>query len=243
MNYEPTNWKTGDLISSTRLNHIEQGIASLYPQEVVIAPEQTVTITSETTPQTGVPITLAEGYDLPVDTPEDWSVTVNGLSLNWDSSFQENGGYMTFATIDETSCVVAVWQVATSPVDQHLALVVFPSPSETPTVVPGDYTVKITKNEPKGLFTVKPGTGNVEWYIDAPIADVDDAYASGLVRLQFQTKENADGQFGIVINLSAGDSLGVLYCAIPSGGDACTWYYKGFLASAASDRYEWRGLS
>lgn len=27
MNYEPTNWKDGDLVTSTKLNKIEQGIA------------------------------------------------------------------------------------------------------------------------------------------------------------------------------------------------------------------------
>lgn len=155
MNYEPTNWQTGDLITAGKLNNIEQGIAALYPQEQIIAPEQTVTVTAETDPETGVPITLAEGYELPVDIPEDWIVTVNGLSLDWDSSYFGDGGYVAFDTIGETFCRVAVWLVATSPVGSHLALVVIPdSPAtETPTAVPGDYTVKIVDvdNPPTAL--------------------------------------------------------------------------------------------
>lgn len=34
MSYEPTNWKTGDVVTSTKLNHMEQGIAAamvMYP--------------------------------------------------------------------------------------------------------------------------------------------------------------------------------------------------------------------
>lgn len=237
MNYEPTNWKTGDLISSTRLNHIEQGIASLYPQEVVIAPEQTVTITAETDVNTGVPITLVDGQAILRPFPDNWAVFVNGVQLGFSDDSRTRIG-----ALEDGFAVVGTYY------DDESNLCIFLSVvnqlSESALVIPGDYRVKIVvAGSSKGLFTVKPGTGNVKWYIDAPIADVDDAYASGLVRLQFQTKENADGQFGIVINLSAGDSLGVLYCVIPSGGDACTWYYQGFFARADSDRYEWRGES
>lgn len=204
--YTPTNWVAHEtLISADRMNNLEQGIAAFYPQEVVIAPEQTVTITAETAPQAGVPITLAEGYELPIDIPEDWSVTVNGLSLNWNSSFLANGGYMTQATIGETSCVVAVWRVATSPMDQHLALTVFPDKAETPVAVPGDYTVKITKGAPARIpvvaaFPISAGSGNTLWVIDAPKEDVDAAMVNGCVLLYAASPSKSSGfAFGCLV--------------------------------------------
>lgn len=206
MNYEPTNWQTGDLITAGKLNHLEQGIAALYPQEVVIAPEQTVTITSETDPQTGVPITLVEGYTLPDvgGIPTDWSVTVNGISLDWYPDLFENGGYMASSTIGETSCVVAVWRVATTPVDHYLALTVF-HPAETPVAVPGDYTVKITKGAPARIpavaaFPVSAGSGNVQFVIDAPKEDVDAAMVNGCVLLYAASPSASSGfAFGCLV--------------------------------------------
>lgn len=35
MSYEPTNWKTGDVVTSTKLNHMEQGIADAGQMMVV----------------------------------------------------------------------------------------------------------------------------------------------------------------------------------------------------------------
>lgn len=239
MNYEPTNWQTGDLITAGKLNNLEQGIAAFYPQETIIAPEQTVTITSETTPQTGVPITLAEGYELPEALPEDWSVTVNGLPLSWESSFLENGAYVTFSTIGETSCVVAVRRVMTSPVDSHLALVVFPSTSETPTVVPGDYTVKITKGASARIpvvaaFPVSAGSGNVQWVIDAPKEDVDAAMANGCVLLYAASPSASSGfAFGCLIG-------NVMYYA---AGEDYAFSFKGNTVSVRDGKYVIGGLN
>lgn len=56
MPYTPNTWQSGDTITSAKLNNIEQGISALYPQETIIAPEQTVTITDAP-----VAITLARG--------------------------------------------------------------------------------------------------------------------------------------------------------------------------------------
>lgn len=36
MNYEPTNWQTGDLITAGKLNNIEQGIAALYSGGILL---------------------------------------------------------------------------------------------------------------------------------------------------------------------------------------------------------------
>lgn len=206
MNYEPTNWQTGDLITAGKLNNIEQGIAAFYPQETIIAPEQTVTITAETDLRAGVPITLVEGYTLPDvgGIPTDWSVTVNGLPLNWRSGFHENGGYMTFGTFGETSCVVGVWQVVTSPVDSHLALGVF-HPTEPPVAVPGDYTVKITKSAPARIpavaaFPVSVGSGSIGLAIEAPAEEVDAAMANGCVLLYAASPSASSGfAFGCLI--------------------------------------------
>lgn len=224
MNYTPTNWVAHEtLISADRMNNIEQGIAAFYPQEEIIAPEQTVTITSETDPQTGVPITLVEGYTLPDvgGIPTDWSVTVNGLSLNWDSSFLANGGYMTQATIGETSCVVAVWRVATTPVDHYLALGVF-HPTETPVAVPGDYTVKITKGAPARIpavaaFPVSVGSGSIALVIEAPAEEVDAAMANGCVLLYAASPSDSGGfAFGCLVGR-------VLYSA-SIGEEKVAWF-------------------
>lgn len=57
--YNSTDWHTGDVITEGKLNNIEDGIKGLYPTPPeVIAPAQTITITSST-PMTGVPVTLA----------------------------------------------------------------------------------------------------------------------------------------------------------------------------------------
>lgn len=46
MSYEPTNWKTGDVVTSTKLNNMEQGIAGAGQMTVVGIDPETVTMQS-----------------------------------------------------------------------------------------------------------------------------------------------------------------------------------------------------
>ena len=49
MSYEPTNWKSGDTVTSAKLNKMEQGIASAVFKPIAIMDEQTGTITLDKT--------------------------------------------------------------------------------------------------------------------------------------------------------------------------------------------------
>ena len=46
MSYEPTNWKTGDVVTSTKLNHMEQGIAAAGQMIIVRIDPETTTMQS-----------------------------------------------------------------------------------------------------------------------------------------------------------------------------------------------------
>lgn len=142
MNYEPTNWQTGDLITAGKLNHLEQGIAALYPQTQIIAPEQTVTITAEDTH--GVAIALADGYTLPETLPDNWTVVVNGHILPYVHRASEGSYNYT----DATQSPSVFWQVVLY--EGQLWLYVA-QPAQT--IRPGDYTVKIigVNNPPTAL--------------------------------------------------------------------------------------------
>ena len=132
MSFEPNTWKPKDKVTSARLNRIEQSIAALYPQETIIAPEQTVTITSETDPQAGEPIALADGYELPEDIPENWIVTVNGTVIDYyrGSYVHVDGTTGTAVSLAENKLILSV----TDGIDPASA-----------TPIPGDYTVKIVE--------------------------------------------------------------------------------------------------
>lgn len=131
MNYEPTNWKTGDLISSTRLNHIEQGIASLYPEEIVIAPEQTVTITD--VDLSGANITLVDNFVIPKMVPPNWTVTVNGNLLVFTLDDEGSNTYKT--VVDGVTFIVYS--------NGDFVLLQARGGPDMP-IVSGDYIVKIT---------------------------------------------------------------------------------------------------
>lgn len=181
MTYEPTNWKKGDKITSVNLNKLESGIAAFYPQETIIAPEQTVTITAETDAKAGAPITLAEGIDLSTFSEADLealSVSINGeaaefsddeWSIEWDGSNVRV--HLAPNLTEETT---------------YLTLIAFNKVTQD--VQPGDYTVEITKGAPARIpavaaFPVSAGSGNVMWVIDTPKEDVDAARANGCVLL------------------------------------------------------------
>lgn len=203
MSYIPTNWKTGDLISSSRLNHIENGIAAFYPQTTIIAPEQTVTITAEDT--AGVPITLADGYTLPAILPNNWTVVVNGNTLQWEVGVG-GGGYTGVVEIDGVYCALRVDAPMSPESAPHLVLRVHDDDAEPATVVPGDYTVKIKKDVPARIpavaaFPVVAGQDpSTPWVVDAPVDEVDAAMANGCVLLYSAAPSDTIGfAFGILV--------------------------------------------
>lgn len=143
MGYKPTKW-VDDVthLNAENMNNIEDGIAALYPQEQVIAPEQTVTLTSETSFDVGGPITLADGVDID-SMAEDFNVIVDGTLLAFqDNHYQgqlDGGAYagVQFNPIGETG-------------NYSLGLLVVDSITDpsSPQVVPGDYTVEIKRSIP-----------------------------------------------------------------------------------------------
>jgi len=80
MSYEPTIWETGDVITAEKLNKIEQAIYALYGGgggNVIVAPEQTITVGGFETEQ----IEVSPNYEVPDNLPTNWKVEVNGTTL------------------------------------------------------------------------------------------------------------------------------------------------------------------
>ena len=221
MNYEPTNWQTGDLITAGKLNHLEQGIAAFYPQETVIAPEQTVTITSETDPRTGVPITLAEGYTLPETLPDNWTVVVDGEKLPYVAHGEE-GAYEIF---DQHSGPHSVISVFARDGGLHLVMMSFGEGSSSGSPMIGDHTVKITKYASARIpavaaFPVSAGSGSVALVIEAPAEEVDAAMVNGCVLLYAASPSASSGfAFGCLVG-------NVLYSS-SVGQAGVAWFVSG----------------
>lgn len=109
-----------------------------------------MTITSETDPETGVPITLVEGYELPADIPENWIVTVNGILLD----------YTGFGYGVETKEGLSYNVNGTEE-----GILMFNCFGESPTTpVPGDYTVEMKESLPTAMTL--PDASRLEdgWY-------------------------------------------------------------------------------
>lgn len=138
MNYEPTNWQTGDLITAGKLNHLEQGIAAFYPQETIIAPEQTVTLTSETTLQDGEPIAIDPAFSVPFDVEIGWTVIVNGVQLEYI-----RGAYQGLIDDGVGASVRVVHSQGDGP---NVLRLVVARTSTPPSIEVGDYTVVISKH-------------------------------------------------------------------------------------------------
>ncbi len=143
MPYEPTNWKTGDLISSSRLNHMEQGIAALYPDSssktIVVCPEQTVTITSENTFNNPALIQFDSEYQGEFALPSDYRVYVNGELLEY-----AGGGWG--LPHEDSNILYNVFKLG----DEGFGLLVENTEGKPPyPPEPGDYTVKIELIEQK----------------------------------------------------------------------------------------------
>lgn len=144
MSYDPTNWQTGDIITAEKLNKIEQALVDLYEQieggdipagYVVVAPEQSVT-------STDIPaeLTLDSGYTLPETLPEDWLVSVDGNTLEYEDGTMIGVAmyyYMTTDTIYQVAIYNGSLILAVQDIDQG-------------TIVPGTYTVSIYEPEESG---------------------------------------------------------------------------------------------
>lgn len=168
MNYTPTTWKTGDLISSSRLNHMEQGIAALYPDSssktIVVCPEQTVTITSENTPNNPAPIQFDSEYQGEFALPSDYKVYVNGELLeyardSWGLSHNESGIIYSVGKSQEGSFGLLVGKRVGNP-------------PTTFAPEPGDYTVKIELTEREIeeneiIFILKMNEQTEKWELDS----------------------------------------------------------------------------
>lgn len=198
MTYTPTNWVPHEtVISADRMNHLEQGIAAFYPQETIIAPEQTVTITAETDPEAGVPITLAEGIDLSTFGRADLealSVSINGEAVTSDAgrwSIDVDGGVVLMRPVadpDAPNVLIGFALSAANP--------------DTQAVLPGDYTVEIKRTVTEvpvlGAFPVIAGADRDT--IDAPVDEVDAAMTAGCVLLYAKLPDRRDGfAFGILV--------------------------------------------
>lgn len=100
--------------------------------EVVVAPEQSVTITSSP-----VSLTLAEGYTLPASTPTTgWTVTINGVT----AAYTEGAG----AYIADLSGSYGIVMI------ENGALVFAGMDSQMASIVAGTYTVKVVEAEAEG---------------------------------------------------------------------------------------------
>lgn len=189
--YTPTNWVAHEtLISADRMNNIESGIAALYPQEVVIAPEQTVTLTSETSFDSGAPITLADGVDID-SIAGDFEVVVAGTLLAY-----QNGVYL--GQLDSGAYAAVQFNPIGETGNYSLGLMVVDQMSDPSSaqVVPGDYTVKVTTTEAAqesgGILLVKNnGVG-----LDKTAAEIWSAMQTGLVLVV-----SGDGVSNLTIDL------------------------------------------
>lgn len=140
MSFEPNTWKPKDKVTSAHLNRIEQGIAALYPQEQIIAPEQTVTLTAETSFDTGASITLADGVDID-SIAEDFNVIVGGTLLAY-----QNNVYL--GQLDSDAYAIVQFNPIGETGNYSLGLLVVDQMSDPSSaqVVPGDYIVEISKH-------------------------------------------------------------------------------------------------
>lgn len=178
--YNPTDWHTGDVITEGKLNNIEDGIKGLYPTPPeVIAPEQTITITSST-PMTGVPIQLAEGKSIDLDLlmaggyfmtlsceycslaftnefyPEYQETEDDDI---WTGNFRTNVG----SNYDEPYLPFSDASIIYNLQDGTLSFMVASTGLDIPGLIPysGEYTVSIT------TYGMKPGTAIPRFLYDS----------------------------------------------------------------------------
>lgn len=104
---------------------------SLLPQEVVIAPEQTVTVTGDTIAK----VVTADGYVVPPFTPRNWLVTVDGYELILSSNGNE------YDYVDEISGKAYAVMVQNGEI--IFACFDANSKEQPPALIPGNYTAKI----------------------------------------------------------------------------------------------------
>ena len=146
MPYEPTIWETGDVITAEKLNKIEQAIYALYggggdvpAGYVVVAPEQSVTITNDQ-----AKISTVDGYNMPSVTPSNLLVVMNSVTLVYD-----NGIYL--GNYDNNMMIVALDSNASGETDYSYIAVVVDGGFNP---VAGTYTVAIYAPDVDYNFTI-----------------------------------------------------------------------------------------
>lgn len=160
-----------------------------------------MTITSETAPQTGVPITLAEGIDLSTFSQAD----LRGLSvsINGEAATPGNNGW----TIDVDGGKVFVLPVLDPDALRVVVLGFALSAANfgTQVVLPGDYTVEIMRTVAEipmlRAFPVVAGESpSAAWVVNAPVDEVDAAMTAGCVLLYAAAPRDRNGfAFGIIV--------------------------------------------
>ena len=93
MSYTPTNWKNGDVVTSTKLNKLEQGVANAGGVTVlsVVADPQTMTVTLNKTAgevyeifETGLAVLpVPEGDEISIALPSFYTLKDSGYAFKF----------------------------------------------------------------------------------------------------------------------------------------------------------------
>ena len=153
MPYEPTIWQVGDVITAEKLNKIEQALVTLYggsseQSGVVIVQEQSVTLTENDHFATLSPV---NGYLVPNDLPDDWTVVVGEHTLVYDDITMGGPAYLYGGADEGVMYIVAIDQ----------GVIAFAVYGQSGTVA-GTYTISITAEDanivqvPEGYIILAP---------------------------------------------------------------------------------------
>ena len=98
MSYEKQTWKTGDIITAPKLNHMEDGIAegagyTVETQAVAVVPEQTVTTAVQGRPFAMGGLVLAEGITSLDDVSDTLTITFQGQEYVCEANAVNGGKY------------------------------------------------------------------------------------------------------------------------------------------------------
>lgn len=194
MSYTPTEWVTGDIVTANKLNNLEQGVVDAQLPEysasdigkvftvgegeaetVVIVPEQTLTVTDDTTPTVNG---LDEAYFV---VGQECTLTVNGDS--YAATVRE------MAPNDPTPIIVYFGATVTYGIEfisNEYRFFVTDSDSDEP--VPGTYTVTLTASVPSVEPKWEAASGGMKVY--SAEFDVTHATSSMVPLLLYDDNEN-----------------------------------------------------
>ena len=114
MSYNPKNWSTGEVIESTELNNIENGIAGVLSTQIVssatVVGHKSHTLTNTSGGSFTLTVDLPDPGDwcIVVDLPGTWetnnlTIDGNGNNIEGDSTFTADvNGYMLFIVYNGT---------------------------------------------------------------------------------------------------------------------------------------------